>query len=176
MKLKKIILFLVFVFSYAINAKASQSARTFLVDSTKKDTLVKIQSHSPRTATILALALPGAGQIYNHKYWKVPIVYTGLGIAIYSFIQNQNSLNEMNDTFRNMFARGLTPSRILTAQRDGHRINRDVSIIAISVVYVLQVIDATVDAHFYKFDINQSLSARLNPSPTTFLSFTYKIK
>lgn len=132
--------------------------------------------HSPRTATILALALPGAGQIYNHRYWKVPLVYAGLGYSIYSLIQNQHSLNEMNDTFRNMYARGLTPSKILTNQRNGYRINRDVSIIAISVIYVLQVIDATVDAHFFKFDINQSLSARLNPSTTTFLSFTYKIK
>ncbi len=176
MKFKKIILFIVFVFSYAINARAFQSA--FFADSAKKDTLAKAltPTHSPRTATILALALPGAGQIYNHKYWKAPIVYAGLGFSIYSLIENQNSLNEMNDTFRNMYARGLTPSRILTAQRDGYRINRDVSIIAISIVYVLQVIDATVDAHFYKFDINQSLSARLNPSPTTFLSFTYHLK
>lgn len=176
MKFKKIILFIVFVFSYAINARAFQSA--FFADSAKKDTLAKAltPTHSPRTATILALALPGAGQIYNHKYWKAPIVYAGLGFSIYSLIENQHSLNEMNDTFRNMYARGLTPSRILTAQRDGYRINRDVSIIAISIVYVLQVIDATVDAHFYKFDINQSLSARLNPSPTRFLSFTYHLK
>lgn len=176
MKFKKIILFIVFVFSYAINARAFQSA--FFADSAKKDTLAKAltPTHSPRTATILALALPGAGQMYNHKYWKAPIVYAGLGFSIYSLIENQNSLNEMNDTFRNMYARGLTPSRILTAQRDGYRINRDVSIIAVTVVYVLQVIDATVDAHFYKFDINQSLSARLNPSPTTFLSFTYHLK
>ena len=47
---------------------------------------------------------------------------------------------------------------------------------SISVIYVLQVIDATVDAHFFKFDINQSLSARFNPSTNAFLSLTYKIK
>ena len=82
----------------------------------------------------------------------------------------------MNDTFRSMYARGITPSKILTNQRDGYRINRDVSIIALSVVYVLQVIDATVDAHFFKFDINQNLSAHIAPSPTTFLSFSYKLK
>lgn len=173
MRFKKHLFFIVIVFSYAISVKANQS--NFFKDSLKKDTLVR-PYHSPRTATILALALPGAGQIYNHKYWKVPLVYAGLGYSIYSLIQNQHSLNEMNDTFRNMYARGLTPSKILTNQRNGYRINRDVSIIAISVIYVLQVIDATVDAHFFKFDINQSLSARINPSTTTFLSFTYKIK
>ncbi len=173
MRFTKCIFFIIVVFSYAINIKASQSG-SFL-DSSKKGTLTKAL-HSPKTATILALALPGAGQIYNRKYWKVPIVYAGIGYSIYSLIQNQNSLNEMNDTFRNMYARGITPSRILTNQRDGYRINRDVSIIAVSLIYVLQVIDATVDAHFYKFDINQSLSARFNPNPNTFLSFTYKIQ
>lgn len=173
MRFTKCIFFIVVVFSYAINIKANHWV-SFL-DSAKKDSLVA-SNHSPKKATILALAIPGAGQVYNRKYWKVPIVYAGLGYSIYSLIQNQNSLNEMNDTFRNMYARGLTPSKILTNQRDGYRINRDVSIIAVSLIYVLQVIDATVDAHFYKFDINQSLSARFNPNPTTFLSFTYKIK
>ena len=173
MRFKKHLFFIVIVFSYAISVKANHRFR--FKDTLKKDTLVT-PFHSPKTATILALALPGAGQIYNHKYWKVPIVYGGLGYSIYSLVQNQHSLDEMNDTFRNMYARGLTPSKILTNQRNGYRINRDVSIIAISVIYVLQVIDATVDAHFFKFDINQSLSARFNPSTNAFLSLTYKIK
>lgn len=160
-----------FLFMLNVDASINFSHK----DSTKKDSAIT-PFHSPKTATILALALPGAGQIYNQKYWKVPIVYGALGYSIYSLIQNQNSLNEMNDTFRNMYARGITPSKILTNQRDGYRINRDVSIIALSVVYVLQVIDATVDAHFFKFDINQNLSARIAPTPTTFLSFSYKLQ
>lgn len=161
------------MFLFVLNANAA-SVSTFK-DSLKKDSVI-VPNHSPKTATILALVLPGAGQIYNQKYWKVPIVYSALGYSVYSLIQNQNSLNEMNDTFRNMYARGIIPSKILTNQRDGYRINRDVSIIALSVIYVLQVIDATVDAHFFKFDINQNLSARIAPSPTTLISFTYKIR
>ncbi len=160
-----------FLFVLKVNA----STKSFLKDSSQKDSAV-VSVHSPKTATILAIALPGAGQIYNQKYWKVPIVYGALGYSIYSLIQNQNSLNEMNDTFKNMYARGLIPSKILTNQRDGYRINRDVSIIALSVVYVLQVIDATVDAHFFKFDINQSLSARIAPTPTTFIRLSYKLQ
>lgn len=173
MKPIKVIVLFVFVLFSAKNLKANEVS--LFVDSTKKDTLVSLV-HSPRKATILALSLPGAGQIYNQKYWKVPVVYAALGISIYSLISNQTNMTNMNDSFRNIYAMGKTPNPLSIQQREDYRINRDASIIAVSIIYVLQVIDATVDAHFFKFDINQNLSADFHPERNRIFSLTYNIR
>lgn len=173
MKPIKVIVLFVFVLFSAKNLKANEVS--LFVDSTKKDTLVSLV-HSPRKATILALSLPGAGQIYNQKYWKVPVVYAALGISIYSLISNQTNMTNMNDSFRNIYAMGKTPNPLSIQQREDYRINRDASIIAVSIIYVLQVIDATVDAHFFKFDINQNLSAEFHPERNRIFSLTYNIR
>ena len=173
MKLIKIIVLFVFVLLSAKNIKANEVS--FLVDSTKKDTMVSLV-HSPKKATILALTMPGAGQIYNQKYWKVPVVYAALGISIYNLISNQTNMTNMNDSFRTIYASGKTPSPLSITQRENYRINRDASIIAVSIIYVLQVIDATVDAHFFKFDINQNLSAKFHPERNRIFALTYIIK
>jgi len=173
MKFTKVIVLFVFVLLSAKNLKANEMS--FLVDSTKKDTMVSLV-HSPRKATILALTLPGSGQIYNQKYWKVPIVYAALGISIYSLISNQTNMTNMNDSFRTIYAAGKTPNPLSITQREDYRINRDASIIAVSIIYVLQVIDATVDAHFFKFDINQNLSANFHPERNRIFALTYNIR
>ena len=146
-----------------------------IIDTAVIDTSVKTVYHSPKKATILAATLPGAGQIYNRKYWKAPIVWGILGYATYSLVKNQQSLTDRNNQFKTMYANGQTPTALQRSERDQIRINRDVSIITLSVVYVLQIIDATVDAHFYKFDINQSLSFQVQPAPSQLLSFTYTL-
>lgn len=173
MKLIKIIVIFVFVLFSAKKLKANELS--FMVDSTQKDSVVSLV-HSPKKATILALTLPGSGQIYNQKYWKVPIVYAALGISIYSLISNQTNMTNMNDSFKSIYAAGKTPNPLSITQRENYRINRDASIIAVSIIYVLQVIDATVDAHFFKFDINQKLTANFHPERNRIFSLTYSIR
>jgi hypothetical protein len=82
----------------------------------------------------------------------------------------------MNDSFRTIYAAGITPNPLSITQRENFRINRDASIIAVSIIYVLQVIDATVDAHFFKFDINQNLSANFHPERNRIFTLTYNIR
>lgn len=116
------------------------------------------KSHSPKTASILSMAVPGMGQLYNRKYWKAPLVWGGLGAAAYFMAENRRLMREMNSEFANLYAAGSAPSASQIQERDRLRNNRDLAILGGTAFYALQIIDATVDAHFYKFDINQDLS------------------
>ena len=138
----------------------------------QKDSLV----HSPKKATILALVLPGSGQIYNRKYWKVPIVYGALGYAGYSMVTNRANLRTFNDSISAIFSSGKSPSAQLIAERDRYRGNRDMAILSMAGIYVLQAIDATVDAHFYKFNINDAIAISGKISPQRWLHVSVAIR
>ncbi len=140
------------------------------------DTLLPPVNHSPTKATIYSLVLPGLGQGYNQKYWKIPVVYASLGAAGYSFYRYRFLMNEKNSIFKEMYANGSEPTAQDIEKRDDYRVNRDFSGIAFVLVYVLQVVDATVDAHFYKFDINQNLGVGLSQSTSEMFKITYSIR
>lgn len=141
------------------------------MDSTNQEYL-----HSPHKASILSAVLPGAGQFYNRKYWKASIIYAGFAGSGYAFYTNYVALQETNDRFREMYAKGEVPNPQEIADRDQLRVNRDIGGLFFVGIYILQIIDATVDAHFYKFDINQSLSLSWLPkSPTEQVSLNILI-
>jgi hypothetical protein len=129
------------------------------------------KEHSPKKATLLALALPGAGQIYNQKYWKAPIVYAGLGASIYAIGMFRKNMNTLNDSITGIYLLGKTPSSQLINDRDNQRSRRDIAILCLAGVYVLQILDATVDAHFYKFNINDKIGMELSPLPNKTIAF-----
>jgi len=137
------------------------------------DTQVK-KSHSPKKATIMAIVLPGSGQIYNQKYWKAPLVYAGLGASIWAIGHFRDDMRVLNDSIAGIFGAGKTPSAQLIADRDQKRSNRDIAILCLAGVYIFQVIDATVDAHFFKFNINENIGLRVSPSPSKTLALQYK--
>lgn len=142
--------------------------------------------HSPRRATIYSAVLPGLGQIYNRKYWKVPLVYGGFATLGY-FI---NFNNEQYTTYRQAYSdiidndpnttsymklnvnpSLLLPERIsnfteqLRSAKDYWRRNRDLVVIGTVVFYALNVIDASVDANFFNFDISDELTINWVPAP-----------
>jgi len=127
--------------------------------------------HSPRKATLLALALPGAGQIYNQKYWKAPIVYAGLGASVYAIGMFRKNMITLNDSITGIYLLGKTPSSQLINDRDNQRSRRDIAILCLAGVYVLQILDATVDAHFYKFNINDKIGMEFSPLPNKTIAF-----
>ena len=158
------------VFSSHSGAVASGSPyQSYLV----ADTQVK-RSHSPKKATIMAIALPGSGQIYNQKYWKVPFVYAGLGASVWAIGHFRGEMRVLNDSISGIFGAGKTPSAQLIADRDQQRSRRDIAILCLAGVSIFQVIDATVDAHFFKFNINENIGLRISPSPSRTLALQYK--
>lgn len=163
------------------------------------DTIVEAQKtiepdeeiHSPRKASIYSAILPGLGQAYNKKYWKIPVIYAGFGVIGYfigwnndnyqtnktAYIhltdddESTNAFMEIeavkyydldNATSRNNFRDGLVK------QQDYYRRNRDLLIISAIGFYGLNIIDASVDAHLYNFDISDDLTMNWQPAVQQF--------
>ncbi len=126
--------------------------------------------HSPKKAWILSAVLPGAGQIYNKKYWKAPIVWGGLAVAGYYLNDNLKQLNLYRDAFiaetdgdpETINDTGLNQT-LLERQIDTYKTWRDWSYIALAAVYILNIIDANVDAHLFYFDVSEDISMNLAP-------------
>lgn len=139
---------------------------------------VPSKPHSPKKATIMSAIVPGLGQAYNKKYWKIPIIYGGIGTLSY-FLSNDFELyNFYKDQYQNSnFTDNAAFSNIEISRK-----NIEVKIVLISVLYILNVLDANVDAHLRDFDVSDDLS--LNVSPNLFfvnnkshpgISFTLKL-
>ena len=141
---------------------------------------------SIRKATIFSAACPGLGQVYNKKYWKVPVIYLGLGGTMYYYFKNNQKYNEYksayiartdenpdtNDDFTN-----YTNNNLITIQ-DYYRDNRDLSQLFFFLIYLLNIVDASVDAHLINYNINNNLSLRINPqnSANSFEAITLCLK
>lgn len=147
--------------------------------------------HSPKKATLYSAILPGLGQAYNKKYWKIPIIYAGFGTIGYfitwnngfyqTYKQAYSDLTDGDDntnshldldaakyynlddpTDYNNFRTGLSK------QQNYYRRNRDLLIISMFGFYGLNIIDASVDAHLFDFDISDDLSFNWQPTMNTF--------
>jgi hypothetical protein len=158
--------------SYSQNQTKTVTAESPAGDSTEKPDYPALPKN-PRKATILSAILPGAGQVYNNKAWKVPLIYAGFMTDIY-FI---NFNNKRYQTFRTAlfdFDDGDTsqfPSlnrEALVRNVDYWRQNRDLTILLLAAIYALNLIDANVDAHLSGFDISDDISMKIEPNVATF--------
>ncbi len=137
-----------------------------------------IKVHSPHKATIYSALIPGLGQIYNKKYWKLPIIYGATGILIYAFDFNNDQYNKYKNAYADMDAgkitsfEGYTDKDILLRLKDNYKRNRELNVISLAAVYLLNVVDATVDAHLFDYKINDDLS--LNVQPIVKQSFDFQ--
>ena len=131
--------------------------------------------HSPRRAALLSAALPGLGQAYNRKYWKIPIIYGGFMFFGYNII----IINDRYQLFRRaaialqadasnenplQAVPGGSNSTRVALFRDRFRRNRDYNIILAAGWYGLNIIDAIVDAHLIEFDVNPNLAFNVRPA------------
>lgn len=148
-------------------------------DTTKKravDTTKKIEEHSPRKATIRSAIIPGWGQAYNKKYWKIPIVYGALGTAAGFFIYNRKEYIDARDAYRYKVDTITANDYLIKPKfqpvdaesvrqyRIGVRQYVDYSVLIFLLLWGLNVVDATVDGHLKAFEVSDDLSMRVNPT------------
>ena len=137
-----------------------------------KDSLTIAAKKRANRAALMSAILPGAGQVYNKKYWKVPLIYGG-GAVLYYFIRINNDeykkykeaqvLRSDNDPLTVDDFPQFT-NEDLESRKDYYRRNRDLSYILAGTLYVLNIIDAYVDSQLMDFDVSDNLSLKLNPS------------
>ena len=146
-------------------------------DSTKTKV---IKPHNPTTALLLSIA-PGGGQIYNRKWWKLPIIYAGLGTSGYFIVTNaQKSIQFRNELFFRQYndKEALDPNleqypiENIIGMRNQYRRNMEIAIGAFTIIYMLNLVDAFVDAHLYDFDISDDLSMKIYPTLNNNLPYT----
>ncbi len=138
---------------------------------------------APSKAAFYSAVLPGLGQVYNKRYWKVPIVYAVIGTGVYAYLYN----DDLYDRFRTAFKRRqagftddefwdrrnpddgiipLEPDLSTTALEDGqerYQRDRDLSLLITIAMYALNIVDANVDAHLKQFNVDDDLSFDMKP-------------
>jgi len=143
---------------------------------TKQDTIVKTKKDykeynplAPAKAAFYSAVLPGLGQAYNGKYWKIPIAYAGLGVGIYFYLENDKQYDRYRDAYKRrlagfeddeFFVNGVarvSTDGLIRAQKFYQR-NKEVSLLVTAGIYVLNIIDANVDAHLQQFNVSEDLS------------------
>ena len=162
-----------------------------------EDTITQKQAYdplAPARAAFYSAVLPGLGQMSNRKYWKIPVIYAGIATGVYFYMKNDADYNRFRDAYKRRLAgytddefygTGTTPlisnNRLIDAQKSTQR-NKDVSIIVSLGFYLLNIIDANVDAHLKQYDISDDLSItpKLNTNniaqPSYGLSLRYTLK
>ncbi len=174
--MKKIIFIAVLFFFLGktiVFAQDKTNVKTMLKDSLKS---ININPLTPAKAAFYSAVLPGLGQAYNKKYWKIPLVYAAIGTSLYFYIDSNNKYNQYRDAYKRRLEgysddkfTYLDTNRLITGQKFYQR-NRDLSALFVLGFYALNIIDANVDAALIQFNVNENLSVRpvLYPNDVTF--------
>lgn len=179
--MKTRILFVIILCACSLGVQAQRKAKRDTLKSIPEDTLrldqgnivVPIETYAarfnPRKAILFAAVVPGLGQIYNRKYWKVPLVLGGFALEIYSitFFNDQYTMfkSDLFDLLRD--GTSVSPTGLNEQQLrnlvDRAKRQRDYFTIITGFWYILQLVDAHVDAHLKEFDLNPQLKVKLEP-------------
>ncbi|MFT4526679.1 MAG: hypothetical protein ACI85F_002855 [Bacteroidia bacterium] len=172
--------FFLLLFLFAPLGSIAQSADSLvvglsdslLIEEVEEEVTKEKKPHSPKLATLLSAVAPGAGQIYNRKYWKLPIIYGAFGGLIYSAVWNHTKFRTFKDAYLiridgdpttiDQFEGQFSDDNLRTIQAD-YRRNRDLSYVFIGVFYALNIIDAAVDGHLFDFNVDEDLSLQIKP-------------
>jgi hypothetical protein len=171
-KLKFIYTFcLLFALISFCSAQKTDSSFVVKPDSAKQKKATKKAIYSrARKATIMSAVFPGLGQIYNRKYWKAPVIYAALGGLAYWGINNHTQFKYYSDNLKAIYDddpstenQTLYSDAQLITQKNYYRKYRDMAMMLGTLVYVINIIDANVDAHLKSFDVSDDLSLKVKP-------------
>jgi len=147
---------------------------------------IRVQPPYPKKAAILSTILPGSGQVYNgiystkHKYnayWKVPLIYSSLFLAVNSLLKKIILEKEIRLEYNNRVKLNITSYKwksydnynLISLQKSVSK-SRNTLFFISGGIYLLQILEASIDAHFNHFDISPNLSLKINPYVSTFSS------
>ena len=159
-------------FTFAQDDKTSEEVSTDLivVKDSIKTKRKPIDVLAPSKAAFYSAVLPGFGQAYNKKYWKIPLVYAAIGIPVYLFIRNDKDLDLYRDAFKRRlsgFPQGSSGDPFPNVSNDGLiraqqqlRRNKELALLIAIGMYALNIVDANVDAHLLQFNVDEDLSFR----------------
>jgi hypothetical protein len=143
---------------------ASAQEKTPLLVATDTIKAPAIDPLAPSKAAFFSAILPGLGQAYNKKYWKIPIVYGAIGTSMYFYLDNNKKYHDYRDAYKRRLAgynddpyQYLDDQRLIQAQRFYQR-NRDLSLLITAAFYILNIVDANVDAHLMQFNVSDKLT------------------
>lgn len=149
----------------SFQVKAQEEISLKSADTTK----AIINPNAPAKAAFYSALVPGLGQAYNKKYWKIPLVYAGLGAGIYYYTWNQKKYHEFRDEYKRRLDGTYDPNhpiygdldndRLVRAQKF-HQRNRDLSALITAFIYILNIVDANIDGHLMQFNVNDNLSIK----------------
>jgi hypothetical protein len=159
-----------FLFLLSSGLCSAQKLRGDSIHSLSSDSInMARKGRNPKTASLLSMVLPGAGQVYNRKYWKLPILYGGAFLLGHYIKLN----NEQYQLFRTSYIQvkagekdyfnGAYSTEQLARLREYWRRNRDFLVVISSLTYLMNIVDAAVDAHLSQFDVSDNLSMRIEP-------------
>ena len=142
--LKRILIILLFSFSVALGQTNNKSVSDSGFVMTK----------SPMGALLRSAILPGWGQFYNESYWKIPIVWGVSGWFVYMWIDRNNLYNKYRNLYNNSITATSNGNRQFKILRNFYRDNRDQFAVYFAITYLLNLVDAYVDAHLFDFDVS----------------------
>ena len=129
---------------------------------------------NPKKALYLSLAVPGAGQLYNKRWWKLPFVYGGYTLLILAIDHNTKGYRAFRDAYiaelagqEHRYSLSGLDAGDLRRLRDGYDKSRQLSYIGLLAFHIIQTADAFVDCHLKTFDVSDDLSLRIGPAATT---------
>ncbi len=158
-----ITLFLLLIGSTCSFSQTKLDKDLVVLDSISKS---QINPLAPAKAAFYSAILPGLGQAYNKKYWKIPLVYGAMGTSIYFYISNNKKYHQYRDAYKSRLEgytsdefSYLDDSRLIAAQKFYQR-NRDLSMLITGLFYILNIVDANVDAHLMQYNVNDKLTIK----------------
>lgn len=161
-----LVIFSTFVFSQIEENLHFESTELVVVDSSKMSTVDYLSAKNPLRASLYSAVFPGMGQIYNKKYWKAPLVWGLIGTGIGFIVHYNNQYREFRGYYldklygyelENPTLNNMPVQQLATIQDDRKRI-RDYAIALTVLAYILNILDATVDAHLYGINKDPDLS------------------